>query len=158
MLLEQILHSQKLIVQSCLDVFTCEGCLSWRLVSLEYCFGRTMANPEKLCFQWDDFKQNISAAFGDLKGDNEFTDVTLACDDGQRVEAQRVILSASSPFFPLPCWGTEAERAHQGTKWDCKRSRDQKINKIPRSFCPEGKVPESHLPIQLVSCVSLVSP
>ena len=31
--------------------------------------------------------------------DKEFTDVTLACEDGKQVEAHKVILAASSPFF-----------------------------------------------------------
>ena len=54
---------------------------------------------EKLCLQWNDFKENISSAFGDLRQDKEFTDVTLACEDGQQVEAHKVVLVASSPFF-----------------------------------------------------------
>ena len=54
---------------------------------------------EKLCLQWNDFKENISSAFGDLRQDKEFTDVTLACEDGQQVEAHKVVLIASSPFF-----------------------------------------------------------
>ena len=59
-----------------------------------------MANPdEKLCLQWNDFRENISSSFGDLRQDKEFTDVTLACDDGQQVEAHKVVLVASSPFF-----------------------------------------------------------
>ena len=31
--------------------------------------------------------------------DKDFTDVTLACEDGQQVEAHKVVLVASSPFF-----------------------------------------------------------
>ena len=54
---------------------------------------------EKLCLQWNDFRENISSAFGDLRLDKEFTDVTLACEDGQQVEAHKVVLVASSPFF-----------------------------------------------------------
>ena len=54
---------------------------------------------EKLCFQWNDFKENVNSAFGRLRSDKEFTDVTLACEDGQQVEAHKVILAASSPFF-----------------------------------------------------------
>ena len=38
--------------------------------------------PEKLCLQW---KENA--------------DVTLACEDGKQVEAHKVILASSSPFF-----------------------------------------------------------
>ena len=54
---------------------------------------------EKLCLQWNDFQNNVISAFGDLRDDNAFTDVTLACEDGQQVEAHKVVLMASSPFF-----------------------------------------------------------
>ena len=54
---------------------------------------------EKLCLQWNDFQDNIRIAFGNLREDNDFADVTLACEDGQQVEAHKVILAASSPFF-----------------------------------------------------------
>ena len=54
---------------------------------------------EKLCLQWNDFRANVNSAFGKLRDDKEFTDVTLACEDGQQVEAHKVILVASSPFF-----------------------------------------------------------
>ena len=54
---------------------------------------------EKLCLRWNDFKENVSSAFGDLRQDKEFTDVTLVCEDGQQVEAHKVVLVASSPFF-----------------------------------------------------------
>ena len=54
---------------------------------------------EKLCLQWDDFKDNTVAAFGRNRGDEDFADVTLVCEDGQEVGAHRVILAASSPFF-----------------------------------------------------------
>ena len=54
---------------------------------------------EKLCLQWDDFDENLKSAFGNLREENDFADVTLACVDGQQVEAHKVILAASSPFF-----------------------------------------------------------
>ena len=54
---------------------------------------------EKLCLQWNDFQENIRTAFRDLREDKNFTDVTLACEDGRKVEAHKVILVASSPFF-----------------------------------------------------------
>ena len=54
---------------------------------------------EKLCLQWNDFQDNIKSAFGKLRGDEDFTDVTLVCEDGQQVKTQKVILAASSPFF-----------------------------------------------------------
>ena len=40
---------------------------------------------EKLCLNWNDFQENILSGFKDLRNDKEFTDVTLACEDGQRV-------------------------------------------------------------------------
>merc|ERR1712129_610739 len=54
---------------------------------------------EKLNLQWNDFQNNISTAFGCLRGKPDFSDVTLACEDGQQVEAHKVILASSSPFF-----------------------------------------------------------
>ena len=54
---------------------------------------------EKLCLQWNNFKENINSAFGKLRDDKEFTDVTLVCEDGQQMEAHKVILVSSSPFF-----------------------------------------------------------
>ena len=58
-----------------------------------------MGSSEKLCLQWNDFKENITSSFKELGEDREFTDVTLACEDGQQFEAHKVILAASSPFF-----------------------------------------------------------
>ena len=54
---------------------------------------------EKLCLQWNDFKENVNSAFETLRKDSYFTDVTLACEDGQQLEAHKVILAASSPFY-----------------------------------------------------------
>ena len=54
---------------------------------------------EKLCLQWNDFRANVNSAFGRLRDDKEFSDVTLVCEDGQQMEAHKVIMAASSPFF-----------------------------------------------------------
>ena len=54
---------------------------------------------EKLCLQWNTFKENVNSAFGRLRNDKEFTDVTLVFEDGQQIEAHKVILVAASPFF-----------------------------------------------------------
>ena len=54
---------------------------------------------EKLCLKWNDFKENVNAAFGSSRENNEFADVTLACEDGHQIEAHKFILAASSPFF-----------------------------------------------------------
>ena len=57
------------------------------------------AMSEKLCLQWKNFKAKVNSAFGRLRDDKEFTDVTLACEDGEQIEAHKVILASSSPFF-----------------------------------------------------------
>ena len=62
---------------------------------------------EKLCLQWSDFKENITASFGSLRIDEDFTDVTLACGDGKQVEAHKVILASSSPVFQKILKGTK---------------------------------------------------
>merc|ERR1719430_938252 len=54
---------------------------------------------DKLCVKWSDFHENINSSFASIRKDFEFADVTLACEDGQQLEAHRVILAASSPFF-----------------------------------------------------------
>ena len=54
---------------------------------------------EKLCLKWNDFQDNVNAAFKSLQEDNEFADVTLACEDGQQIQAHKVILAACSPLF-----------------------------------------------------------
>jgi len=53
---------------------------------------------EKFCLQWNDFADNISGAFSELREEKDFFDVTLACED-QQIQAHKLILSASSPFF-----------------------------------------------------------
>ena len=58
-----------------------------------------MATSEKLCLQWNDFKENITSSFKELREDRDFTDATLACGDGQQIEAHKVVLASSSPFF-----------------------------------------------------------
>ena len=54
---------------------------------------------EKLCLQWNDFKDNVISAYENISENNDFSDVTLACGDGEQLEAHRVILAASSPVF-----------------------------------------------------------
>ena len=37
---------------------------------------------EKLCLQWNDFQDNVKSAFENLRESTDFSDVTLACEDG----------------------------------------------------------------------------
>ena len=54
---------------------------------------------EQLCLKWNDFQENVNTAFGNLRYNNDFCDVTLACEDGNQFETHKVILANSSPFF-----------------------------------------------------------
>ena len=58
-----------------------------------------MTYSDNYIFKWDGFQESIKVNFGKLRTDTDFCDVTLACGDGHQVEAHKVILSTSSPFF-----------------------------------------------------------
>ena len=58
-----------------------------------------MQNSEKLCLKWNDFQDNLNSAFKVLRNDKDFSDVTLACEDGTQIETHKVVLILSSPFF-----------------------------------------------------------
>ena len=58
-----------------------------------------MSSSEKFNLKWDDFKDNTASAFGSLREEKDFADVTQACEDGHQVDAHKVILAASSPLF-----------------------------------------------------------
>ena len=53
----------------------------------------------KIHLEGNDFQENVHTTFVTLRHDVDFTDVTLACEDDHQVEAHKVILAASSPFF-----------------------------------------------------------
>ncbi|CAL4133200.1 unnamed protein product [Meganyctiphanes norvegica] len=50
------------------------------------------------CLRWKDFHTNISTAFVSLRDDEEFVDITLACE-GKQIKAHKMVLSACSPYF-----------------------------------------------------------
>ena len=58
-----------------------------------------MTSSEKLCLQWNDFQENFNSSFKELRNDTELSDVTLVSDDEKQVDAHKVILASSSPFF-----------------------------------------------------------
>ena len=75
-----------------------------------------MGSTDKFCLRWNDFHDNISNTFRELRKDNDFFDVTLACatfDDStnhhdlsgihrsshKTIRAHKLILSACSVFF-----------------------------------------------------------
>jgi len=57
-----------------------------------------MTEQEQLRLQWDNFETNFKEALQEMREGQHYFDVTLACEDKQ-IEAHRLILSASSPFF-----------------------------------------------------------
>ena len=54
---------------------------------------------EDYIFKWEEFQETLRLNFGKLRSDSDYCDVTLACEDGQQVEAHKVVLSTSSHFF-----------------------------------------------------------
>ena len=58
-----------------------------------------MQNNDIVSLKYNDFQEHISGSFGSLRTELDFTDVTLASEDGQHVEAHKVVLAASSIFF-----------------------------------------------------------
>ena len=54
---------------------------------------------EKLCLQWNDFKENAVNALESLKEDKDLTDVTLVCEDVRQIEVHKVVLAISSPVL-----------------------------------------------------------
>ena len=58
-----------------------------------------MGSSEKLCLQWNDFKENVTFSFKALRDDKDFTDVTLACEGGQKIEVHKTVLASTSPVF-----------------------------------------------------------
>ena len=57
------------------------------------------SSPDQFTLKWTDFQESVSKAFKDLREEQDFTDVTLVCEDTQQIEAHKLILSATSPFF-----------------------------------------------------------
>lgn len=58
-----------------------------------------MAVCEKFSLKWNDFPTNLSSSFDGLRQEQEFTDVSLVCEDGKALPAHRVILASGSDFF-----------------------------------------------------------
>ena len=58
-----------------------------------------MTSSEKFCLKWNDFEKNIVSSFHGLREEQDFSDVTLVCEEDKQIDAHRVILSACSPFF-----------------------------------------------------------
>ena len=54
---------------------------------------------EKYQLKWNDFETNSRDSFKKLKAEHRLFDVTFVSDDGQQIQAHKMILSAGSDFF-----------------------------------------------------------
>jgi len=54
---------------------------------------------EKYHLTWNEFQSSQSGAIGELLKNEDFTDVTLACEEDKQIEAHKIILSTCSSFF-----------------------------------------------------------
>ena len=58
-----------------------------------------MLSGEKFCLQWNEFQTNVKISYQGPRTTEDYSDVTLACEDGSQIKAHRIILSSSSLFF-----------------------------------------------------------
>jgi len=65
---------------------------------ISICQGVKMSS-EKFNLARNEFESCSSLTLKELRNDNHFTDVTLACEDGKQIKAHKVLLSSSSNFF-----------------------------------------------------------
>jgi len=53
---------------------------------------------QQFCLRWNNFQSNITSEFEALRLEEDFADVTIACE-GRQLRAHKVVLSACSPYF-----------------------------------------------------------
>ena len=61
-------------------------------------FRKKTKMSEKLCLKWNDYQENVVSTLSELRAEEDFFDVTLACD-GEQVRAHKLVLSCCSLFF-----------------------------------------------------------
>lgn len=55
-------------------------------------------SEQQYALKWNDFQSSILSSFRHLREEEDFVDVTLACDQ-RSFTAHKVVLSACSPYF-----------------------------------------------------------
>jgi len=58
-----------------------------------------MDRSEQFCLKWNQFKSHFSDELKSLTDDEDLVDVSLVSEDGEKMQAHKVILSLCSPFF-----------------------------------------------------------
>ena len=76
----------------------------WLLLYLPPCFvAFTITNMEirntKIALTRPDFNDSCTKIFSSLLDNPDFSDVTLACEDGALVHGHKFLLSAASPYL-----------------------------------------------------------
>ncbi|KAF7382096.1 hypothetical protein HZH66_013528 [Vespula vulgaris] len=56
------------------------------------------SGEQQYSLRWNDFHSSILSSFRHLRDEEDFVDVTLACDSSS-FTAHKVVLSACSPYF-----------------------------------------------------------
>ena len=54
---------------------------------------------DSFVLKWSDFHTSLAASFQEMRGDGDFLDATVAVDENHQLQAHKVVLSASSPYF-----------------------------------------------------------
>lgn len=54
---------------------------------------------QQYCLRWNNHKTNLLTVFGELFRNEDFTDVTLACEGGSFIKCHRMVLAACSSYF-----------------------------------------------------------
>ncbi|XP_045481108.1 protein tramtrack, alpha isoform-like isoform X2 [Harmonia axyridis] len=54
---------------------------------------------QKYCLRWNNYQTNLVRVFDEMLKNENFTDVTIVCNDGIRFRCHRMLLAACSKFF-----------------------------------------------------------
>ena len=58
-----------------------------------------MSNNQKIRLEWNDFETNIRNSFKGLREEQDYFDVTLACDDGYQDLSQNTLCVKTAQQF-----------------------------------------------------------
>lgn len=53
---------------------------------------------QQFCLRWNSYPVTVATQLAELRAQEDFVDVTLACD-GRQLKAHKLVLSACSPYF-----------------------------------------------------------
>ena len=68
----------------------------------------TTSQSSSFCVRWRGFQGNLTLSLESARSAECFSDVTLACDDGSRARAHRIVLAAASAYFARALTGVSS--------------------------------------------------